>query len=297
MTIQWIRQTWDGRSGGAGLNSPLTTSGDYLVKTDDKTDTELDILTDGASPYLGQPHPTAAGLYIEDIQVKQMKESPFFWKLSVKYTNEFTTEDGESPSKSGSTPEFDPAVIEWTTENFQLPVEEDTSGNGIVNSAGDPFDPLPVKDEMRVVCNISYNAASVPSTVLSFANKINSSSVTMDGLSIAKGEAKCQSVRVGGLQVRNGDFYRNVQFSFAILEGGWDLSILDQGFREREPRTNDLINITNDGTQSGDGAQVTSPALLDGAGHKLADPSPADAVFLSFTIYDGADFTLIPGIT
>jgi len=295
MSITWIRQTWDGRGASGSLSAPTTSTADYLVKTDDKTDTELDVITDSLAPYLGQPHPQAPSLYVEDIQVKQLKESPFFWKLSVKYSNEKTTAEGESPSETS--PEFDPAVIEWSTENFQVPVEKDTSGDGILNSAGDPFDPLPTKDEMRVVVNISYNATSVPGQVLTFANKVNSGGISIDGLSISAGQAKCQSVRVGGLQQRNGEFYRNVQFSFAILEDGWNLSILDQGFREREPRTNDLIQIVNDGDQSGDGAAVTSPALLDGAGHKIEDPNPGDAIFLPFTVYDGADFTLIPGIS
>jgi len=295
MTITWIRQTWDGRTGSAALNSPLTTGEEYLVKTDDKTDTELDVLTDTLAPYLGQPHPTAQGLYVEDIQVKQAKESPYFWKLSVKYSNEQTTAEGESPSETS--PEFDPAVIEWSTENFQIPIEKDTTGQAIVNSAGDPFDPLPTKDEIRVVCTISYNSLSVPVEVLNFPNRVNGSAITIDGLSVPEGEAKCTGVRVGGLQQRNGEFYRNVQFSFAIISGGWDLSILDQGFREREPRTNDLVNIVNDGDQSGDGAAITSPALLDGAGHKIDDPNPADAVFLPFSVYGSIDFTVIPGIS
>lgn len=289
MSVTWARKIWEGRSGGGGIDGRLRLSQKYKVLTDNKNDESDTVLRASALPYLGQLYQGDFLAYCDNITATQDSASPTLWVVTATYTNERLGENGEQPNED---PLADPVDVSWSTEQYQRVADTDNASQGIVNSAGDPFDPPAMRDESRRVVTITSNESTVPSWVLSYQDAVNSSACTIDGFSVAAGQAKCQSVTISSAKRRNDTTYRQVSFSIHLRNEGWKLKLLDQGFRERDD-DNKLQQITNEA----DGSEPTAPVLLDGSGKALTDPNVGSAVFLDFDVYTELDFTALPGIT
>lgn len=311
MAVSWVREKWDGRQGGGNASADVKASKQYLVKTDDKSDSEFDVLTDASLPAFGDPHPVVPQLFVEDIRIAQLAESPYYWNLTVSYTNQRQGEnsgqlDGDTPSTSGggstggATPTFLKPEISWATEQFQVVCDTTVEGirgvkQAICNSAGDPFDPMPMKDESRLICNIKSYFETIPVWILDYQDAINNAAITIDGVAIDEYQAKVQSVAVSEIQRRGDVEFRTVQMRISVLKENWVKKVLDQGFRAFDATADDTFipyNITDD-----DGNQISSPVLLDGEGFKLDPPTAVDAVYLDFYIYPEKDFTELPGVS
>jgi hypothetical protein len=228
-------------------------------------------------------------------------------KLSWRVTCEYSSEWGEISDN----PLDDPAVTDWGVETFTRPVWVDRDGNAIVNSAGDPFDPPAEMDDFRIVSRTRKNVSAVPTWIYSFQNAINSSSFTLDGVTVPAGTAKMTGIELGEWQERDSVAYRVLVMemhhrgensggagsgSGSTTDPGsefepWDITLLDAGMREVTPGSGgELRNIIN----AGDNSEVSSPVPLDGSGSALADPTPANAVYLSFSVYAERDFNYLP---
>jgi hypothetical protein len=164
----------------------------------------------------------------------------------------------------------------------------DRNGNFIVNSAGDPFDPPNMMDDSRRVVTVQKNLAVVPTWILDYQDAVNSDSFTIDGVTVAAGLAKMQTVTVGEVQRRNGNTFRSVNFTIHLQREGWLLRPLDAGFREIA--YGGLVNIKNPGDDELPGA----PVPLNGSGVSLASPSFSTCVFLSFEVYATRAFSSLP---
>ena len=68
------------------------------------------------------------------------------------------------------------------------------------------------------------------------------------------------------------------------------MELLDSGFMIKDPSdsTKRVAAYIDDGTEP------STPALLDGSGGLLANPTPANAVFLSFDVYKTRTFSSLP---
>jgi hypothetical protein len=185
-------------------------------------------------------------------------------------------------------PTDDSAVITWGSEQFQRPAVFDRSGNFIVNSAGDPFDPPNMMDDSRRVVTVQKNLAVVPTWILDYQDAVNSDSFTVDGVTIGIGLAKMQTVTVGERNRRNGTVFRTVSFTIHLQREGWLLRPLDAGFREIA--YGGLVNIKNPGDEELPGA----PVPLNGSGAALASPSFSTCVFLPFEVYATRAFSSLP---
>ena len=86
--------------------------------------------------------------------------------------------------------------------------------------------------------------------------------------------------------------FRTVQFTIHLQKNGWLLEPLDAGFRERTSGgpPNGIKNILN----PDDNELPAAPVPLNGSGVALADPSPANSVFLSFAVYETLAFSVLP---
>jgi hypothetical protein len=194
--------------------------------------------------------------------------------------------------QSGSTQ--DPVEIEWGTEEFQVPAITDKDGNKILNTAGDPFDPPAFIDDSRIAITIRTTVSSVPSYVLNYRNRVNSSSFTIDGQSIAARRALVRRILIGKEYLRNTGTARDVSITMHLAETTWDVVLLDRGFRKLDPSdVTKRVLITND-----DSTLPSAPVLLDGAGDVLSNPSSVTAVTLPFRVYKEAAFASnLPGCT
>ena len=283
MAVTWARKIWDGREGGGDLSGSITHTQLYRVRTDNKFDDQVTVLQAAALPFLGQPYPNDPSSYCNSLRARNEGASPFFWTVTATYSNEREASDS---------PLDDPVEFSWATEQFQEVAASDNQGQGIVNSAGDPFDPPTMRDVSRRTVTITSNEPFVPTWVLSYQDAVNSDAINIDGLSIDVGQAKCQQVSVSPERQRNDVTYRIVTLTIHLNNDGWGFKILDQGFRERRDDDDEPVNIEN-----ADGSFPNAPVLLDGSGKAQLDPNTTVAVFLDYDIYPSLSFAALPGIS
>jgi hypothetical protein len=234
--------------------------------------------SDSNLPLIGSLHPEDSGAWCTTLSVENT--DPWKgWLVTAEYSSE---------RELNETATSDAAIITWSSEQFQRPVIVDQDGEAIVNSAGDPFDPPHMIDDSRRVVTVTKNLATVPSWILTYQDAVNSADFTVDGVSIAEGKAKMQSVTIGEPQSRNGNTFRTVTFSMHLEKNGWLFKPLDAGFRTKIDGV--MANVRNDD----DGELPALPVPLDGFGNVLVDPSPSTAIYLEFTVYETKDFSLLP---
>jgi hypothetical protein len=254
----------------------------FLLETTARTDGPYAVGSDSSLPRIGTVHNEDATAYCVNLTVNNVK--PWKWWI--------VTADYSSEREITENPLSEPAAITWTSEQFQKRAVLDRVGNGIVNSAGDPFDPPLMMDDSRRVVTISKNLAVVPAWILTYQDAVNSSSFIVDGITVGAGFAKVQSVTVGETQRRNGTAFRVVTLVMHLQKTGWALTHEDVGFREIGDGTGygDRQNILNDG----DDERPTAPVALDGAGNHQASPTASTIEVLSFDVYEQKDFTVLP---
>jgi hypothetical protein len=256
----------------------------FLLTTDSRSDGAFTVGSNVSLPVIGSAFPDDANAVCKSIDVACV-DGFTKWHVTCNYDDTYQVE---------STPTNDETRISWSSEIFQREAWKDKDGDGVLNSAGDPFNPPVMRDDARTVCRIVQNASSVPTYVLTYPNCVNSTSFTIDGVSVAARYAKISNVGVSEERRRNGTVYREVTIEMHIRNETWDFEILDAGFREFDPAdSTKRILITND-----DGTDITEPACLDGSGAKVATPTPANAVFGTFRVYTELNYVgTIPGCT
>lgn len=291
-----IVELFEDRSGTASIGfaqSIRTYSRTFRVTTNNKYD---GIATAGSAtglPRIGDKYPEDTGSWCRSVDVEQLAGSTI-WKVKCTYSSEFEVT---------TSPLTDPAVITWSAEQFQRPAWKDRDGNAILNSAGQFFDTLPTVDDSRFVVAVQKNVGVVPSWVATYQDALNSVPFTVDGITVGTKLAKLNGLKIGSWQERAGVAYRSLQYELHLRREGWDLQILDQGrLRKGRPTpTADEVGFAGEETHkpypavvSGTGQDSSEPMLLDGNGAQLIDPTPANAVFLSFGYYHLVDFNNLP---
>lgn len=257
----------------------------FKVEGDSKNDTAFDAGSATGLPSIGDAFPDDANAFCKTIAVTIAPGGGYkHWLVTCDYDDTYQIEQ--------ITPVNDELVITWSSELFQSPAWKDKDLKGVVNSAGDPFNPPAMRDDHRTVCRITKNYTNIPTFVLTYPNTVNDQAFTVDGVLVAKRYAKVSNVSVGGVERRNGVAFRSLTIELQIRNTEWDLSILDAGFRQIV-NTTERERITNE-----NGTDITEPALLDGAGVKVDDPDTDGAVFLDYRVYTEQNFIgTIPGCT
>lgn len=251
----------------------------FRLTTSSQTDNAFTVGSNGSLPVIGNTFPSDGNAYCTNLDV-QCVRGWRIWDVTATYSTERVL---------NTVPTSDPTYITWDTEQFQKPATQDKDGKGVVNSAGDPFIPAEQMDDSRRVVTVQKNLANVPTWILSYQDAVNSDTFTIDGRSIAIGEAKMQRVSVGPPEIRNGTTFRQVTFVIALRRDGWAYKILDQGFNEKDP-----ADTTKRKAIYINGQLPSSPVLLDGTGKAQTDPKTANAIYLTFNVYKQQAFSSLP---
>lgn len=293
MSVTSFKEIHRGRDGeertdGHGANTVRYTRV-FRVVTDSNDDSAKTIVDYGDCPKIGDSHPDDPTAFCQGVRPRNESFSKRVWLVTVLYSNQI---------ELSVDPMADPVKYTWHTEQFQRPISIDKDGEAILNSAGDFFDPTIEAEESRWAITAVKNLPAVPSWILSYRNSINNAAITVDGILIPARCAKIQSMNISEPQDRNSTTFRIVTTTLLLkgqvtigttTYGGWVEQVLDQGWRELDGTGGARKNITNE-----DGTDITIPALLDGAGSKLANPSPSTAVYLPKYVYPETDFTKLP---
>lgn len=233
-------------------------------------------------PREGASHPDFPGAFVVSISLDQ-EDDGVFWLATIQYSSE---------REKAEQPEFDPVEITWSGETYTEAIFQDIDGNAIVNSAGDYFiDPSPSRERTHAIAKISFNLAAVPAWIMTFRDVVNSSSITIDGITIGAGQAMIRRPEISKVKTRNEVSYREVSIDIHTHPDGFGLRPLDAGFREKADGGG-RRQIRN-----ADDEEPTTPVPLDGSGHVLENPSPSSVVYGNFQIYNDVDFSSLPGIS
>ena len=251
----------------------------FRLTTSSQSDNAFTVGSNGSLPVIGNTFPSDGNAYCTNLDVQCIRGWRI-WDVTATYSTERVL---------NTVPTSDPTYITWDTEQFQKPATQDKDGKGVVNSAGDPFIPAEQMDDSRRVVTVQKNLANVPTWILSYQDAVNSDAFTIDGRSIAIGEAKRQRVSVGPPEIRNGTTFRQVTFVIALRRDGWAYKILDQGFNEKDP-----ADTTKRKAIYINGQLPSSPVLMDGTGKAQTDPKTANAVYLTFNVYKTQAFSSLP---
>lgn len=290
----------DSPSGEVGESPRFTRRFLVLAPSKSTTITDLKSNTTGLPKYLSPYGSTISRA--KTYRWERKAPGSEYWVCEVDY-GELESESGD-PSESNSDPEnplADLPEIQLTFEETSEPilytgtVEADygggiVSGNfqGILNSAGEPFNPPPMKAKFHPKLTISRNediATDIMQVARDFIGKTNSAIFW----GAAPGQVMIRNISATPFFRQDneggGTPYIKVTYDF-IFADTWDLVLLDIGTFYFDADQNKIQFEANGQPTLG---------LLDGAGGALPTPvAPTDAVFLPpKRLYDSENFDLL----
>lgn len=272
--------TYKGMWGRSATNTKgiRTYTRTFKLQASSQDDDEYAVGSHASLPQIGSQHPSDNLAWCVSLQVDN-SNPPLGWTVTANYDSSF---------ELNINPIFDPAQISWDWEQFETAAIVDKDGNGITNSAGDFFkDPVPTRDDSRPVVTITKNVVAVPTYLLTFQDAVNVSAFVVDGFAVGAGKAKCNKIGVSSQQERNGFQFRVLTLELHLQRDDWTLKPPDVGHRYKS-------GSTRLGVVSDDGTGPATPVQLDGAGAVVANPTTATVVYLSYSVYNTADFNLLP---
>ena len=276
MTVTYLGEITGSRTGSNTLGV-RSYSRAFRLSTSTQSEGVYSVGSHSSLPYIGSVYPDDSSAWCRSLEVNN--SDPWKgWTVTATYSSE--QELKENPTE-------DPAKITVSTEQYQKVAETTVDGYGIVNSAGDIFDPPHMMDDSRRVITVTKNMLTAPLWILDYADVVNSDAFTVLGVTFEIGVAKVQRISISGTQVRGAYNFISVQFDIHLRRDGWLLEPLDVGFRYLDGAYRKAIT-------SDDGTPITTPVMLDGSGLVLTNPTSASAIYGSFKIYKTDTFSVIP---
>lgn len=286
MSVLSAQRLWDDRSAALDKSATQTVTRSWLVKTDNKNDTDQDIKSSGLIPDLYDALPGNSALTVRQIAIRQKSESPFAWVVTCTYSNETDSEEIEQ-RVTALNPMDRRAKLSWSSNQYTLAIHKDINGNAILNSAGDYFiDPPPEIQVSRWTVTVTKNLLAIPAWLLLYQDAINSGPFVVGGLTVNAGCARLVGMQISDLQKENGFEFYPLSITMEFRKEGWKLKLLNQGYKQRGGAS----CVTKEGIP------VTSPACLDASGMQIDpdDVDPETATYLDFDVYESLDFSVLP---
>ncbi len=294
-----------GRSYKVGQNGAGDVSIKYqLVLTEPLAATELPTEFPGV-PAIGSEHPTRPGLYALSYDVTQPDGA-------AKNTLDVTVNYGPTSIEplDPEHPEYIEAVKEWGWDDGTGEKELVASvavGNEaakpVVNSAGDPFDSVPMVNAPAPTFTKVIQCSERKSGYSAFLCKVNSAEITIGDVTCSPGTLLCTIAerKIIGEWRLPYEYTIHLRYRSNVVtntyppsdgEIGWDAAVVDAGMREIDSTTHKLKLIQVISKETGQPATVTAPELLDGHGAAQTRDSQglATPMVLTFHAYERADF-------
>lgn len=276
---------------------------DFLVETNSKDDIQGDVYVGAlaASPDPVPSHWTQYNewnsgtsirdpyVYLQKVEIKRKEDGEDAWKYWIITCHWAPPKPG---TDSSTPPDINPLNepiryhLEWA--HFTRLVEKDNSGNPIINSAGDLFDPPIEIDDARpvlVAVRNMYPLQNIIDLAIEYKNAVNTD--TFYGATART--CKVESIQSGTIQERNGQPFYAVTFRVEFNEDTWDKLLVDRGTQVLEqdatgtgyhkawPKKRnsdgslyepeeflDMVNLNSDGTH-----KVTGPALFKTPAYRI----------------------------
>ena len=272
-------------SGQADYKGNANYTAIFNVETDDPTDGivtvgeasdpgGLTIPTPGISVYKFNAKETDLTAVCTSVTPELVDGSLTFWTVTCEYQrNTETNQDN---------PLLRPLLVNISSQKYEQAVIKDRNGSGIVNTAGDPFDPPLTMDATRLFLTLTKNFSAynfdLASTLLDNVN-----SVPFYGMSV--GTLKFEGFHATRQFEQDTEFW-TCTGEFAFRREGWQLHPLNAGLRR-------LVSGSMQKCTDSDSLPVLAPVPLSKAGGQIAAPTVSNVVYLDIDVYPQADFTLL----
>lgn len=197
--------------------------------------------------------------------------SRLLWDVTVKYSTLAGTQ--RDPQDPPDDPLTEPPIIETYTTKGKKAILYDGFGRLIASSAHEPYDPVPEIDDTHYNLRIIKNQSDIfPAMYPFYRDAVNSDFFFGCPPNTVKVETPGAITKLYRA-VDDAPYYR-VTWEFAINMDGWDLKLLDYGMYRLvgatfNPAVGHMVGGTREVLRDIHGVELTSPALLDGAGGVL----------------------------
>lgn len=215
----------------------------------------------------GDPwHESDSLSWCNGISVQQSAECGQSWTATVEYG---WFEIDENPLDADE-------EVEWDLNAYERTVDQDTAGDAILNTAGDPFDPPVMRDDSRPVLTIVKNEADFdPSLTYEYRDTVNL--YTFFGAPPRTVKLKSRKGRkIKDSRVSGGSYWQ-VTYVFEFDAATFDKVILNAGLRQLVSGEQKQIFV--------DGVPASAPQLLDSAGVLTTSP-----YWLTKEVYQAKDY-------
>jgi hypothetical protein len=206
----------------------------YYVETDDRDDGPLTARTAFGIPNIGDMYITGNDADVSAVVVSKratQRESPYEWEVEVVYS----TDTKKEPQQSDSPLDEPPRVsVSAQTRRILVPGYFNTPSDrltrtyelGIVNTAGEYYDPQPEMDITEPVLVIERNYGSIDLPwLLSISNCVNQS----EFYGVPARMLRMAAPRITSAYDGTIGTYWNVVYEMAYKWDTWDIQLLSQG--------------------------------------------------------------------
>lgn len=272
----------DQRGGTIGGVGESDVARHYLVKTTARTDDEQVIAAYFATVlgiFKGSQHPNNGLLKARDLDCQPISGAPLAWDVVVNYDDQDDDDDDDQEPN----PLNRKTKISWAAEFVQVFTDEDKDGNAMLNDAGYPMDAIEV-DDVRWTINLRKNFVQPPFWVTEYCNTVNSSKITVQGLTCEARTLKFNSLSIGEEQTQNDVTYVEVNASVSYNPKTWDLKRINVS----------IYDINGKRITDADGEKVVEPWPIGTDGLKISTPTTSNVVYKTFRRFDEKDFNNLP---
>jgi hypothetical protein len=261
----------------------------FKVVSSNRTDTPAVILTAVGLPQPGQTF--SSGTTITWFKGSRAKRVSFLadggtlWHVTVDYG----PYDAAEANPPGPPTEW-PIRYRWEAVEFERPAVSDVNGDLITNSAGHPPEsPWMVEDARQVLVVQRNELVSTYDPLLAdtFKNRLNDA--TWNGAAALTVKAKPITTGDAVFSQAIDDWYFPVLYRFEYKPEGWTAKFVDRGYAELVSGSPPKLRTITDSN----GQDLKEPALLNGSGARLTNPSPGNEVYREYDVYFTADFDLL----
>lgn len=257
----------------------------FLVTTNDINDGPEDIMENAALPKIGDQYPGMS--YMRAVNRDcETYEDDFHWYVLIDYMINNSLEvvrTNDRPKIS-----FFSAAHEKVAEKaYQDGDEEGKPTKPIENSAKDPFDPPVITDKRNLVISITRNESLGQfnaNTIASIENTLNSSAMTIAGVSIAVHEGYMRTIKADSQYDNTGWPFYVVTYEIEVDRETHVQKVLDRGFYE-------LSGGYPVPIKDAEGNKKDEPTKLDGNGVALINEE--EPVYLSYRIKPEASWSAL----
>lgn len=207
------------------------------------------------------------------VSARRSLDDPLMWVVTCEFSISRQTGIGAQGSAAnrqpGGTNADDPTKwapqYSWGAQQVKVPFRKDRTGRWVLNSAGDPYDPLPELDASIPTLTVSrYQAAFNAEMAKSYAYAVNADTF----LFADPGQARLQPITAES-EATGGVLLWKVRITvefMTVFPYTWQPWILDAGYRRVNLTTGKNVAIIDELTKQ----PVQRPVPLNGLGQELS---------------------------